>query len=299
MLQVVNGPAPVKATDTTHRQMSWFGERVEKGRAAPFVEIVTITPEIAKRLLEMNDGNRPLSDRLVQEIVADIEHGFWQLNGETIIVSKDGLLNDGQHRLEAIVRAGRPVQSAVMFGVSRDARMTVDMGKQRTTANFLAMDGAAYATAAAAVARLLIQHSKNAMYFGGSRAGNSQAPTKQEIRAYYNKHRKQIATALNELANEQFIKTFGVTPFVAAYVILHRVNSVECGVFFQRICDGANLKQDDPILWLRSRMTTERKNRLRATEKLEIILRHWNRWRKGGKVTASIRREGAFPEIIK
>jgi hypothetical protein len=298
MLQVVNGSAaPAKAPDTTHRELSWFAERVEKGRKEVFVEIVTITPAIAKRLLEANDGNRPLSERLVQEITADIEHGFWQLNGETIIVSKEGLLNDGQHRLEAIVRAGRPVQSAVMFGVPREARMTVDMGKQRSAANFLSMSGTACAGRAAAVARLLIFYSKGVVRGSGNVA--SIGPTKQDVIAYYSKHKKEIQAALQELSTEQFVRVSGETPFCAAYVILRRVNPVESAVFFQRVCDGAGLKIHDPILALRSRMTNERKNRLYAGEKLEIILRHWNRWRKGAKVTQSIRREGSYPEIVK
>lgn len=67
--------APAKATDTKHRELSWFADRVEKGRKAPYVEITTVTPTIAARLLEANDGNRPLNEKLVGEISADIELG--------------------------------------------------------------------------------------------------------------------------------------------------------------------------------------------------------------------------------
>ena len=293
ILQVV---APAKATDTTHRELSWFAERVEKARHAPYVEIVTVTPTIAARLLETNDGNRPISERLVQEIAADIEHGFWQLNGETIIVSKDGLLNDGQHRLEAVIRTGQPIQTAVMFGVERSARMTIDMGKQRTAGNFLAMDGALHSNVSASASRLLLMHQHGV--FNSSGRGNYQ-PTKQEIRQYYTRNKKALTNAISELANDKFIATGGVTPFVAAHVLLHRANAVEASVFFQRVCDGANLKAHDPILWLRSRMTLERKNKLKAPEKLEIILRHWNRWRVGSRMTRNITREGAYPEIAR
>lgn len=291
--------APRRATDTTNREISWFAQRVEKGRAEPFVEIVTITPTIAARLLEMNDGNRPINERLVREIAADIEHGFWQLNGETIIVSKDGLLNDGQHRLEAVIRTGRAIQIAVMFGVDRSARMTVDMGAQRSASNFLAMNNVAYATHAAAVTKALIYFEKGIYSTGGGIKSSVTPPTKQEIRAYYEKNKRRIDAAIHELVNDKFIKNAGATAFIACYVILHKINAVECGVFFQRICDGANLKSTDSILWLRARFTSDWKKRRHVNERIEMILRHWNRWRLGAKLSRQIPLEGSFPKIEK
>lgn len=290
--------APIRATDTKHRELSWFSEHVDKGRKAPYVEITTITPTIAARLLEANDGNRPISERLVSEIAADIEHGFWVLNGETIIVSKEGLLNDGQHRLEAVLRTGRSIQTAVMWGVSREARMTVDMGRQRTAGNFLAMDGASYGNYVATVCTTLIFHSLGQVQRVGLRAKVG-APTKQEIRDYYAKHKKAIDAAMQAVVNEKFAKLGGIAPIAAAHVLLHRKNEVEATVFFARLLDGANLKASDPILWLRSRLMAERKNWLRSTEKLEIILRHWNRWRAGAKCDRNIRTEHTYPEIAK
>jgi hypothetical protein len=40
--------------------LSWFAERVQRGLKQSFSEVVSITPEIAKRLLDVNDCNRPL-----------------------------------------------------------------------------------------------------------------------------------------------------------------------------------------------------------------------------------------------
>jgi hypothetical protein len=286
--------APLHQTITPNSELSWFSSRVERGREGPFVEIVTVTPAIAARLLEMNDGNRPISQRLVTEIAADIEHGYWKLNGETIIVSREGLLNDGQHRLEAVVQTAIPIQSAVMFGVEREARMTVDMGRQRTSGNFLAMSGAMYSNHAAAVSRLLLLRSKG-IYGRGSREKYN--PTKQEIRDFYNHNEKQIKSALGDAANQRFAKIVGVTPVAAAHVLLHRANSVEAGVFFARLFDGASLKSTDAILWLRSRLMAERKNRQPGEVKFELILRHWNRWRVGVRMNRNIQREGSYPEI--
>lgn len=39
--------APRRATDTTHRELSWFAQKVQAATKEPFVEIMTITPPIA------------------------------------------------------------------------------------------------------------------------------------------------------------------------------------------------------------------------------------------------------------
>lgn len=290
--------APIRPIDTKHRELSWFSERVDKGRKEPYVEITTVTPQIAKRLLEANDGNRPLSEALISQIAADIEHGYWVLNGETIIVSKDGQLNDGQHRLEAVMRTERPVQTAIMWGVPREARLTVDMGKQRTAGNFLAMTGVTHSNHAAAVARLLINFNAGRFSSGASKGGYV-AITKAEIRNYYGHNRKAISAALADTANHKFAKLVGVTPMAAAHVVLHRANQIEALVFFSRLLDGANLKPGDPILFLRDRLFASKKDRLRAFEKLELILRHWNSWRRGKKLSKAVQREGSYPKVEK
>ena len=289
----VTTKAPEKATDTKHRELSWFSDRVERARKEPFTEIVTITPTIAKRLLEANADNRPMNERAVAEIAADIEHGYWVLNGETIIVSKEGHLNDGQHRLEAIVRSGCSVQSAVMWGIARAARMTIDMGRPRTGANFLTMSGVTNSNNVAAVVRTLILYERGALNV--SRVGR--AITKQDILAHYNQHQREINSAISLVVNDKFCRSMGSTPIAAAHVILNRANKTEAVVFFARLMDGANLKQHDAILALRNRLVGMRTDRLSATEKLETILRYWNAWRHGSKTLRSIPREGVYPKV--
>lgn len=77
--------------------------------------------------------------------------GRWRLNGQTIILSLDGDLNDGQHRLWAVVLTGTPIRATVFFGAERDSRLTVDTNDQRTGASrltFLNIPNAALADAA-------------------------------------------------------------------------------------------------------------------------------------------------------
>lgn len=278
-----------------HYSLSWFADRVSRGQSGAFAEIATITPAIAQRLLEANEDNRPIRRRLVDEIASDIENGFWRFNGETIIVSREGLLNDGQHRLEAVVKTGKPIETLITFGVERDARLTNDMGCQRSAGNFLAMGKTTNANNAAAVCKTLIEFNEGVYRTGGT--GGGRMPTKQDIREFHLSNRKRVDAAVTFAVGQKFGYIAGITPVAAAYFLLHKVNNAEAAVFFARLMDGANLKPNDPILWLRNRLMAEKKNWIRASEKLEIILRYWNRWRLGAKMTRQIALERSFPRI--
>jgi hypothetical protein len=69
------------------------------------------------------------------------QRGEWDLNGQTIKVSVDGALLDGQHRLEAVVHSGVTISSVVVRGLSPAARDTIDTGRRRRLADVLAIEG--------------------------------------------------------------------------------------------------------------------------------------------------------------
>lgn len=161
-------------------EMSWFHKHVTRGETEVFTEIADITPDIARRLLENNSDNRPINKGLVDAITRDISNGNWKMNGETVIVSKDGLLNDGQNRLSAVIAANRSIRTAIIFGLPRETRMTVDMGRQRRTSDFLAMGGVKNSTYIAATVTLYINFSRKRYANGGG-----VAPTKQDMLTEY------------------------------------------------------------------------------------------------------------------
>ena len=52
-------------------------------------------------------------------MTAAIQRGEWQLTGEVIKLDDEGRVRDGQNRLHAIVEAGVPVRSVVIYAPSR------------------------------------------------------------------------------------------------------------------------------------------------------------------------------------
>lgn len=106
-------------------------------------QVITLTPEMAASLLEHNQLNRPLSDQHVKRIADQIISGNWKFNGDTIKVSSDGEVLDGQHRLWAIIEAKTPVETILVHGIQREAFSTIDtIRRQRSGADVLSLNGA-------------------------------------------------------------------------------------------------------------------------------------------------------------
>lgn len=276
------------------RAADWLLERIQKGRKEPFTEIVTLTPDIAECLLANNPDNRSIKQHLVDAFAADIDGDRWDLNGETIIVANDGVLNDGQHRCVAVVQSGKSIRTAIMFGVSRDSRYTVDGGSARTSGDYLKMEGAAHTNIAAAVAKYLNLHRRGY----SSWSGNSVVVTKAMIRQEYWNCEREIQVAIQAI-DGKFMRKFGLSPIAAAYVLIARRNPAECSVFFQRLNDGVGLNRGDAILGLRSRILetyAAKSAPYSASQKVETIIRYWNAWRKGTTVH-TLRLTNEIPKI--
>lgn len=106
------------------------------------MKIVTITPDVAQRLLDTsNYDNRFLRKAHVASLAARIKNGEWKLTPQGIIIHSSGRLLDGQHRLAAIVQADIPV-TTTMFTVEDDSIFTaLDQGAKRSMADLTNTDG--------------------------------------------------------------------------------------------------------------------------------------------------------------
>lgn len=107
------------------------------------LEIETITVEMATKLLEANNNNnRPVSQQHVQRIAAQIRSGSWKFNGDTIKIAENEEILDGQHRLWAVIEAGRPIETVVIRGLRADAFSTIDtIRRPRSGADVLSLSG--------------------------------------------------------------------------------------------------------------------------------------------------------------
>lgn len=253
----------------------WFQDRVAAGEKGTFSEVVNLTPGLATVLLANNEKNRPVSETNLDRIKRDLESGNWQFNGATIVVSKDGKLNDGQHRCRAVIETNIPIRIVMVFGVDRESRMTLDQGVARTVGNFLSMHGLANGNQLAAAAALVWQWRR----YGRVSNTPQFKPTKTEVRLLAETD-SQIAESLGfcKIKGAQVVATASMLTF-AHYAIRDAANVIEADNFIRSLVSGAGLKPGSAILYCRNRLV-ETRSRTDVGERAELIFRAWNAHRR-------------------
>lgn len=255
--------------------------RAEK--EGPFTEIVDLTPELAELLLASNADNRNVSPGLVEGISRDIIEGRWVFNGETLIVSIDGQLNDGQHRCLAVIKAARPVRTNISFGLDRNTRLTVD-GQQKTRmpGDYLAMDGFANAHNIAAAAGYIWQIER----FGSipeKAASKHFRPTKQQVSEVAHRYHEDLQEALSAAPSKGSQKVASLSLLAVTYLLISRATEDKAAAkeFIRRIVDGVELAATSPIYVVRERlMKDKRERKFTPRSAVMLMLRGWNAHRR-------------------
>lgn len=277
MIEVETQTLRERKPEEFRRMELWLNEQIAAGKKRPHSTVVTLTPVLASLLLERNPKNRPLTATNIMELSADAANGRFVFNGESIIVSDSGILNDGQHRCKIVVSTGVAIETVIVFGPKEDTRFTVDTGRSKTVANFLSMQGRTYTKAfGAAVGYYLQWNDTNSIPNGGTNR-----PTKQ-----------QILAAAAELpgfdASVEF--TAGATKTVRSHAVIafchyvfwkkSRASRADADEFVMRLIDGEGLRRGSPILYARNRLLNM--GRLTAPgARAELLFRCWNAWRAG------------------
>jgi hypothetical protein len=118
-------------------------------------EIRTITPADAKALLEMNTSNRTLNKAAVNRYAAAMARGEWLVGNDAICIGKDGLLLNGQHRLNAVVLSEKPQEFLVRVDVEQADLKAMDQGNKRIGADIATLLGHKMSRAQSKALRLL------------------------------------------------------------------------------------------------------------------------------------------------
>lgn len=269
----------------------WLMECIALSADGIITEPIMMTPEVAKAILAANPDNRPLTTKSNQ-ITLDIANGRWVFNGESVIISRCGQLNDGQHRLAAIVKAGKPVPMMVTFGVDRSSRLSVDQGIARHAGHYLAMAGEKNGNLTAATTRLIQSYE----------AGDGTALVSNRYmsnNAVFD--RAMSDPAIDDAvqfvrANEAFLR--GIVPprvLGALFYIFSRVHPADATTFMEQVVRGENLVRGDPAFAVRQALMTIRGRA--APPLMEVIMRGWVAFRER-KPLLLAKRLGFFPPVV-
>jgi hypothetical protein len=218
---------------------------------SPRVEFVDVSPEIARQWLdECNLGNRRISQRAVHKYALDMKSGRWRhRTGEPIIFDRNGRLQQGQHRLAAVVSSGAHITFMVLFNADPQDFQVLDQGLRRSSGQVLQMAGVHDANLIASIARnyLLLQKYPDRQWSSVTDL------TPQEIIqfAQSNLSDLEVAAVDGRLARKQALIPESQYAAVAYYV---RRLSPACGAwgnFHRAVTTGEMLQSGNPAFALR------------------------------------------------
>ena len=215
------------------------GDKVE-------VYFVTVTPELAKNLLNNNyHKQRAISENTVLMYVEDMKNGLWNERMlDTIIkVTPEFHLLNGQHRMTAVIKYGKPVVMPFMFDVSEDEYIWLDNGKRRSAQNYI---DAKYRSSVVALARVCLLYERTSTISFGTVAttGNSLA-TRPNIVSYANENLEllvEISKKSNRMKNA--IKCYGAAIYgFFIWVVMYTHNDDYINAFITDFCEDAPMNR--------------------------------------------------------
>lgn len=144
---------------------------------------MTITPKKAESLLASAAPNRYVSRPWIAELARQIKSGLWDPSApDGIKFDKSGRLIDGQHRLNAVIKAGVPIRVIACHGVDEAASVFIDDSRRRTLRDAATIHGVQTQRRTAEIAMAMI----NAFQSKYVR------PSKQEGMAFIERYKESI-----------------------------------------------------------------------------------------------------------
>lgn len=299
MSQVMERPSESKSIKGSHNSPErnwslWLDDQIARAQGGVTTQIVNLNVPLARVLLARNPKNRKMSEDTIAKYARDMINGTWSFNGEPIIMSGSGELNDGQHRCEAVISSEVEIPVVLVIGTDRSTRLTIDQGKARTAGDYLAMSGHTDSLALAATAKYVWQHTS----IGRLSSQTLYSPTKSEIQ-HIVEVTPTIAQSLHRVERKGSDAVGGRSILAFCHWTFTRVSGsrADADSFMESLIYGSNLDIGSPILYVRNRLMAER-GRLKPNEKAELIFRAWNAERRGDKKIQSFPiKGGALPVV--
>lgn len=242
------------------------------------VEVKELSPQDAERLLQNNDQNRGIASLVVDKYARDMVADNWKLNGQTIKIGSSGRLLDGQHRLMACWKSGRPFPAIIVSGLDDRVFDTFDLGARRSIGEILKDRGELNASSLGAALRQLWLL-ENSFY-----NNRGASPTVAEMLDTLERH-PGIRNSIRH--GRRVIDVTAPTIVVALHYMFSLIDKSASDYFVERLIDGAELSTGDPILVLRDQLLkakAKQKTTLPDAERAAWIIKAWNAFMMSRKI---------------
>lgn len=245
------------------------------------MEIKLITPDVAKELLSKNiKNNRKATDNNVGRYAEMMRKGLWiDLHPQPIIVSNEGELLDGQHRLNAVILSGKTIKCYV-FTKDKSIMSTIDDGKKRTAGDACKIADIPNANQYAAMMRLYTNYKNTGEL--SSRLSKKTISNIELIEEYYRNPQKYNNVV--KIADSLYLKgrLLNKSLYGALYLIFNEINEDIAFDFLNQLSNGKDI-QNNSMYLLRQKLINENSTNKKTPLPIIIayIFKTWNYVTKG------------------
>lgn len=294
-------------TPTSETTPSNVNAQVIKGMTPPVLEL--IDPELAQKYLDTNPHNRPIHQGTINGYVIEMEEDQFKLTHQGIAFDEKGHLQDGQHRLLAVIQSGKPQQFWVFRNMPEENFTKIDVGRDRKPSDVLALEGIDSPNLTSSISKFILA------YESGSKANAIAASTGSSGKNYIsndkilhfakdNKKKLEKVAELSKTWFEKFPKALEMRFIGGLYWYISQIDQERANEFFEHLSSGADLPEDSPILKLRNILMHNlvAKKKLPRSEKFALAVKAWNFYvqnKKVAKLSFNKKAGEKFPEILK
>lgn len=257
---------------------------------------ITITPVLAEKLLGLNTANRPIRPRHVAEWKRKMASGEYKATHQGIAIDTTGALQDGQHRLAAIVELGEPREAWVLVGAPPEHFVITDVGLNRNYSDVLALKGETDTNVLGSTVRMAWLYLHHDGTWAGIKVSNVQ------VAEMFDKDPARFRDAVR-IGRQVSGAAYGLTRTAAAagWYLIRRINTAaKTEEFFEGIISGADMRPGDPRLVLGRKLRND-DHRAWGAEHLALLIKCWNLWATGAENVRLIawRKGEAMPQVTR
>lgn len=251
-----------------------------------FSELRVVNPATAQGWLDKNTRNRPVKDRRVEFYASQMKAGEWRETGESVKFDVNGNLLDGQHRLLAVVRSGATIKTWVTFGLDPEVFKVIDTGKTRSAGDVLGVEKVPYPDAVAAIARLVSAHLDKKIDATQPNlvSGEKQRTLTNAAVADVVENHPELLDIGAEMNTTYHGAGVLIGYGLGGYILwcLRKINLDKANWFFEKLSTGADLGATHPVLVLRNKLLTMRRERQRGHRGVtyNLVIGAWNQVRR-------------------
>ena len=274
-----------RAKTNVHAEWISFFEFKKLARKYYGTRTLMFDADLARAVLdEFNTGNRRVNQRKVSQLVDQMTSGEFENTGEPLIISAEGVLNNGQHRLFALVEADTEIDMDVRFGIPRRAFSKTDTGTSRNPADVLTILGVRHGADIARSVRLLV------LYGRGLPESVRSFVSNDEVGRAFEKW-KDITEVSDRVAQRAIPRAIRGTALLAtAYLASRSPGRAQLDAWLEILATGLEAARDNPAYVARERIVRAADaglaTREQLLERLALLINSWNAFAENRSATA-------------